>query len=87
MRAPSRSTLVLIGLALAVGVAEPYLELAWKCRAGLQASEACVWGRSYFALSRAVGVILVAPLAFVALVVARHVWARRGHKSRPRPSV
>ena len=83
MRAPSRSTWVLIGLALAVGLAEPYLELAWKCRAGLEASEACVWGRSYFPLSRVMGVALVAPLAFVALVIVRRVWTRRGETSRP----
>lgn len=78
MSTPSKSTWLLVGLAVAVGAAEPYLELAWKCRDGFEASEACVWGRSYLPLSRAVGLVLVAPLAFVALWVSRRVWRRRG---------
>ena len=83
MNAPSRSTWALLGLALAVGLAEPYVELAWKCREGFEASEACVWGRSYFPLGRAVGLILITPLAFVMLWVGRRIWRRRGHASRP----
>lgn len=85
MRAPSRSTWILIGLALAVGLAEPPLELAWKCRRGFEASEACVWGRSYLPLSRAIGLVLVAPLAFATLAILRQVWTRR--RGRARPSV
>jgi hypothetical protein len=77
MTAPSKSTWLLIGLAIAVGLAEPYLELAWKCREGFETSEACVWGRSYFPLSRAAGLLLIAPLTFGVLWFSRRVWMRR----------
>jgi hypothetical protein len=83
MSAPSRSTWVLLALALAIGLAEPYLELAWRCRNGFATSEACVWGRSYLPLSRAAGLLLVAPIAFLALWIVRHIWRRRGGESRP----
>jgi hypothetical protein len=83
MSVPSRSLLIRIGLALAIGVAEPYLELAWKCRQGLEASEACVWGRSLFPLSRAAGLLIVAPIAFVVLTIIGHLWWTRGSRSRP----
>ena len=83
MTTPSRSTWILLGLALAVGLTEPYLELAWKCRDGFEASEACVWGRSYLPLGRAAGLVLIAPLAFAVLWVSRAVWTRRGPRSRP----
>ena len=42
-------------IALAIGWAEPSIELARKCREGFETSEACVWGRSYLPLSRALG--------------------------------
>lgn len=60
--------LLLMG-ALAVGIAEPYLEIAWKCRAGFEASEACVWGRSFFSLGRWVAPLFVAPVVFIAFLI------------------
>jgi len=83
MKAPSRSTWILLSLALAVGLVEPYLEIAWKCRQGFETSEACVWGRSFLPLGRVAGLVLVAPFAFLVLWVIRRVWRGRGHASRP----
>ena len=60
---------LLLASALAIGIAEPYLEIAWKCRAGLEASEACVWGRAYFPLGRWLAPVIVAPVALVVLLV------------------
>jgi hypothetical protein len=80
MSAPSKSTWFLLAVALVIGLAEPYLELAWKCRNGFATSEACVWGRSYWSLSRVAGLLLVTPVSFLALWVARHVWRRRGEQ-------
>ena len=74
MRATSRPVLICVGLALAVGVVEPYLELAWKCRHGFETSEACVWGRSLLPLGHAAGLLIVAPIAFVVLMLLRQVW-------------
>jgi hypothetical protein len=60
--------LLLVG-ALAIGIAEPYAEIAWKCRAGLETSEACVWGRSYLSLGKWLAPVFVTPVAFIALLV------------------
>ncbi len=78
MNGPSRSTLIRIAVALVIGLAEPYLEIAWKCRTGFESSEACVWGRSLFLLGRGAGLFIVAPLAFAALTAFASVWRRRG---------
>jgi hypothetical protein len=43
MRLPTPSLILRLAIGLAVGLVEPYLELAWKCRAGFETSEACVW--------------------------------------------
>ena len=77
MKAPSTSLIVRMVAALAIGLAEPYAEIVWKCRAGFESSEACVWGKSLFTLSRAAGLVIVAPLAFAALTVVTVVWLRR----------
>jgi hypothetical protein len=60
---------ILLGIALVIGIAEPYLELAWKCRAGLETSEACVWGRSFLSLGKWLAPVFVTPIAFIALLV------------------
>ena len=70
-------------VALAVGIIEPYAEVAWKCRAGVETSEACVWARAYLPLSRVVALIVIAPVCFVVLEgVAR--LARRSSSAAAR---
>ena len=71
----ARYRLLLTGLvALAIGIVEPYVEIAWKCRAGLETSEACVWGRSLFPLGRIVSPVVIAPLAFIVLLSLSWAW-------------
>src|SRR5215212_3260890 len=75
---PSAASLIVRSVAaVAIGLAEPYVEIAWKCRAGFESSEACVWGKSLFTLGRAAGLVIVAPIAFVALTVVAALWPRR----------
>ena len=62
--------------AILIGVLWPYVELAWKCRAGFESSEGCVWGRSYMPLSRWVEPLIVAPIAFFVLVLLALAWRR-----------
>jgi len=38
---------------------------AWKCRAGLSASESCVWAQAYFPLTRWIEPLIVTPILFV----------------------
>jgi hypothetical protein len=77
MTRPSRAVLICITIALAVGLAEPYVEVAWKCRAGYETSEACVWGRSLLPLGRIAGLLIVAPATFGLLAIVRYVWRQR----------
>jgi hypothetical protein len=70
-------------IALAIGLAEPSLEVAWKCRAGFETSEACVWGKSLMPLGRAVGLVVITPLAFGLLLLLRWAWQMRAGRSRP----
>ena len=74
--------LALILVALAVGLVEPSLEVAWKCRAGFESSEACVWGRSYLPLGRVVGLVVVAPLTFGVMMFVRGAWRAWSGRSR-----
>lgn len=60
-------------IALAIGLAEPSIELAWKCREGFETTEACVWGRSYLPLSRALGLFIIAPAVFGVLTLVHHL--------------
>jgi hypothetical protein len=83
MDRPSRSVVLFTAIALAIGIVEPSLEVAWKCRAGFETSEACVWGRSYLPLGRAIGLVVIAPLALGALLVVRWVWHDWVRRSRP----
>jgi hypothetical protein len=73
---------VLVAAAVAIGIAEPYVELAWKCRAGFEHSEACVWGRSFLSLGRWIAPLFVIPLALAVLflLAAAWDWARRATK-------
>ncbi|HKG95776.1 MAG TPA: hypothetical protein VKA84_27950 [Gemmatimonadaceae bacterium] len=64
-------------VAALVGVAAPYAELAVKCRA--PGSEACVWGRAYLPLTRAVYFVLFGGMTYAALAwAARRRAGRRG---------
>ena len=77
MNARTRSRLVRAVIALVIGIAEPMLEVAWKCRAGFVTSESCVWGRSFLPLGRAVGLLLIAPVAYIVLTVVARLWRAR----------
>lgn len=74
MNRPSNSLLACAALAIIVGLVEPSVEVAWKCRSGHEASEACVWGRSYLPLSRALGLLVIAPVTFAVLLMVRRLW-------------
>ncbi len=78
-----RSLLVRVVLAVAIGIAFPFLELAWKCREGVQGSEACVWGKAYLALSLWVEPLIIAPIAFLLLTLLARLGAR-GPRDKPR---
>jgi hypothetical protein len=80
MRRPSRSTLALGLTALAVALAQPFVELIWNCRRGFESSEPCVWGRSLLPLTSAVGFLVVAPALFGVLLVIRALW--RGARAK-----
>jgi hypothetical protein len=69
-------TLIFI-IALAIGIAFPYLELAWKCREGLATSEACVWGRAYLPLGRWLEPLIITPIAFVIISIVGKLVRRR----------
>ena len=60
---------VRFGIAALIGIAYPYAELAWKCRAASENSEACVWARAYFSLSRWVEPVIIAPIAFLLITL------------------
>jgi hypothetical protein len=62
--------------AVVIGVLHPQIDLLWRCRAGFGQSEACVWGRAYMTLSRALGLIVVTPIAFLVLVLVALAWRR-----------
>ena len=62
--------------AVLIGVLWPHVELLWKCRAGFEHSEACVWGRSYMPLSRWLEPLIAAPIAFFVLVLITLAWRR-----------
>ncbi len=64
-------------------MAEPYVEIAWKCRAGLETSEACVWGRSYLSLGKWLAPVIIAPVAFIALLIigVSFDWVRARFRS------
>jgi hypothetical protein len=67
---------VVLLIAALFGIGYPYLELAWKCRLSQVHSEACVWGRSYFPLSRWVEPLIIGPIAWAVMTVASRLFAR-----------
>ena len=74
----SSGVLIRIAIALVVGLAEPSIELAWKCREGFETSEACVWGKAYLPLSRALGLLIIAPAVFGLLTLVNRLRRRPG---------
>ena len=80
---PSRSVVLRTLVALAIGLSAPFLEVAWKCRAGHETTEACVWGRAYLPVSRTIGLILIAPIAFGVLTLVARLWRSRNRHARP----
>ena len=73
-------------LAAGVGILYPYLELLWKCRAGFKTSEACVWGKSYFPLSRIIEPIIIVPIVFLILVAIHYLWRLRSRSAEGKAS-
>ncbi len=79
-----RISLALMALAaLGMGLAEPYAEVAWKCRAGFETTEACVWGRAYMPLGRVVALVVITPASFVVLLALNWGWRRFAGASSP----
>jgi hypothetical protein len=72
-----RDMLLAAALAVAVGLIEPCVELAWKCRGGFETTEACVWGRAYFRVTQVLTPLLLSPLLFGAWFVLTKVVARK----------
>ena len=68
------ATLVYAAIALLVGVLEPPLEVAWKCRTGFEATEACVWGGALLPVGRVIGVVIIAPITFTVLTGIAYTW-------------
>jgi hypothetical protein len=84
MRRPSRSTFVLGLAALSVAVAQPFVEVIWNCRQGVESSEPCVWGKSLLPLTSTVGLVVVAPVIFGVLLFIRALWrSARARTSTP----
>jgi len=83
MARPSTSLIVRLLAAIAVGVVEPYAEVAWKCRAGFESSEACVWGRAFLPLGRIAGLVIVAPITLLVLTVVTSLWRWRRQDAGP----
>ena len=75
---PPRRTLAwFAALALAAGLSGPYVELAWKCRSGREATEACVWAKAYLPLTRMLIPALVSPIVFVTLLLGSLAFMQR----------
>ena len=72
-------TRLIAGLAFATitGLVYPSLELAWKCRPAAVDSEACVWARAYFPLSRWVEPVIITPVAFLVFLLATRIARRK----------
>lgn len=60
---------------LVAGVAYPFVDLALACR--VPASEACVWGKAYFALTLGLSVTLVGGAVTGLLYAVLVGWRRR----------
>lgn len=55
--------------AVVAGCTFPYAELSWKCRAASSASEACVWARAYFPMSRWIEPLVITPIVLVVALI------------------
>jgi hypothetical protein len=80
------SLLTLACIALVIGLVIPVLDVVWKCRAGFETSEACVWGKSLFPLMGAISLVIIAPVTFGLLVFIRWLWQTRAGRSEPSSS-
>jgi hypothetical protein len=78
------STWALILLAVLIGVIEPRVEVAFKCREGFEHSEACVWARSYLPLGQVVAPVIVTPVALLLLLIGRSLVRRANRLARYR---
>ncbi len=72
----SRRGALLTGLlaGAVVGIAYPYLDLAFACR--VPDSEACVWGKAYFPLTMTISVVMLGGIA-TGLVYSALTWRRK----------
>jgi hypothetical protein len=70
------SFLIAFSMGAAVGIGYPFVDLALACR--VPDSEACVWGKAYFALTMFVSVVVLGGIA-TGLAYAVLRW-RRGAK-------
>jgi hypothetical protein len=68
------SFIIALSVGLLIGVAYPFVDLAWSCR--LPTSEACVWGKAYFPLTFWASLLLLgAPATGVVYAILK--WARQ----------
>ena len=77
-RLGTRLLKLLVAASVALGAAQ--LEVARACRrpaAPGVTSEACVWGRAYLPLGRAVALLLFTPIVYGVLSFAESRWRRR----------
>jgi hypothetical protein len=77
-RSGTRLLKLLVAIGIALGAAQ--LEVARACRrpaAPGVTSEACVWGRAYLPLGRAVALVLFTPIVYGLLSLAEGAWRRR----------
>ncbi len=83
-----KSRLLRITIAVAVGLAAPQVEVAWKCRTppaeGRATSEPCLWARTYLPLTRPAYFVLFGLLTFGALTLYAHL-ARYDDTRHPPP--
>lgn len=78
MLSRSASLLVAVSAGLLAGVAYPYVDLALACRQ--PASEACVWGKSYFQLTLMLSLVILGGIT-TGVVYAALAWGRRNKRN------
>lgn len=69
------SAITALILGAIVGVAYPFIQLAYDCRA--PQSEACVWGKALLPVSIAVSTVFIGAIAAFAIFAILE-WRRRG---------
>lgn len=70
--------LTALSVGLMAGAGYPFVDVALACRVPI--SEACVWGKAYFALTLSLSVVVLGG-AVTGLLYAVLIW-RRGRQSR-----